>query len=370
MLSPQKSVREASVISGHEIDSVPDRPAVFVLRAGTSAPYLARTSLLRRRLKRVLRMIGGEVDQIEYWLTGSQLESTLLFVDLAKQLLPDQWRRITRLRPPVFLRVTTENEFPRTLISSKFGRGTTFGPLESRAAAERFEAGVLDLFQVRRCEENLIPSLDHPGCMYGEMGRCLRPCQAAVSIDEYRGEVKRLEAFLQTEGASLRESAESARDAASSDMRFEDAARLHERVERIKEVQSRSGELARPMERLWGAAIVGSAQEQSLSLFVMAGGSWTGPIEVPIAKTVGAGQSLDAKLRETAGGVTEGSPDLEHLSILSRWHGSSWRDGEWVAFDAPGKFPYRRLINAISRYRLRQAPGPTALPAPAPPNQP
>ena len=102
--------------------------------------------------------------------------------------------------------------------------GMFYGPFASRAAAERFDGGVLDLFQIRRCEENLEPAPEHPGCMYGEMNRCLRPCQQAVSAQEYAGEVTRVEQFLRTHGDSLIESAEAARDRASKEMQFEAAA--------------------------------------------------------------------------------------------------------------------------------------------------
>jgi excinuclease ABC subunit C len=34
---------------------------------------------------------------------------------------------------------------------------------------------------------------------------------------------------------------------------------------------------------------------------------------------------------------------------LSRWYYSSWREGEWLAFDAPEKLPFRRLVRLISR---------------------
>ena len=57
----------------------------------------------------------------------------------------------------------------------------TTGRFEPRGAAELFENQFLDLFQIRRCQENLEPSPQHPGCIYGEMNRCLRPCQQVVS---------------------------------------------------------------------------------------------------------------------------------------------------------------------------------------------
>jgi hypothetical protein len=39
----------------------------------------------------------------------------------------------------------------------------------------------------------------------------------------------------------------------------------------------------------------------------------------------------------------------DHLALLARWYYSSWRDGEWIAFDDFKTIPYRRLVNAIHR---------------------
>src|ERR1051325_8405299 len=162
-------MREPVTVSPSAIDEVPDRPAVFLLWAAEGAPYLARTALLRRRLRRLIsdrdrvsRVLNlrGVAERIEYWLTGSQLESSLLHLELAQRHYPDDWPRVTRLRPPAFVRLTLDNPFPRTMLTTKLGRGLYYGPFPSRAAAERFENEMLDLFQIRRCEENLDPRPD------------------------------------------------------------------------------------------------------------------------------------------------------------------------------------------------------------------
>jgi excinuclease ABC subunit C len=340
-----------------DLDSIPDRPAVFMVWAAEGKPYLARTTLLRRRLKRLIserdrasRVLNlrGVVDRIEYWPAGSQIEATLIHLELAQRHFPDDWPRLTRLRPPVFLRLTLDNPFPRTLITTRFGKGLFYGPFPSRAAAEHFEGAMLDLFQLRRCEENLAPAPEHPGCIYGEMNRCLRPCQQAVSVDEYRGESARVEQFLRSNGASLIDSAETARDRASSDMQFEEAARLHQRVERVKEVQSLSGDLARTADQTNGIAVVPSAEPETVDLWFMLGGSWQQPRGLSVSD--GAGQSMDRRLREMLASLeAAGSPNPEHLSILIRWYGSTWRDGEWIPFDSFERVPYRKLVNAIGR---------------------
>jgi excinuclease ABC subunit C len=360
-----------------DLDSVPDRPAVFLLWASEGAPYLARTALLRRRLRRILsprnladsgRLSGvlnlrGVIERIEYWPTGSRLESSLLHLELAQRYFPQDWARITRLQAPVFVRLHLDNAFPRMTVTSRIGRGLYYGPFPSRAAADRFETGVLDLFQLRRCEENLTPAPEHPGCVYGEMNRCLRPCQAAVSIEEYRSEAVRVEQFLRTGGASLLDTAETARDRASAEMNFEDAERWHTRAERIAEVQSLSGDLAREVSRLHGVAVVPSADESFVDLWVMAGGRWLEPRHLALGETAdrpagssNAGSSMDHRMRDLLSGLAPGStenhatpPHPEHLAILMRWYSSSWRDGEWIGMESLEKIPYRKLVNAAGR---------------------
>lgn len=353
-------MREPVTALPSDIDSIPDSPAVFLLWAAEGKPYLARTSLLRRRLKRLIsdrdrvsRVLNlrGVVERIEYWLTGSQLEAALVHLDLAQKYFPDDWGRITRLRPPVFVRLTLDNAFPRMMVTSKMGRGLYYGPFASRAAAERFEGAVLDLFQIRRCEENLSPSPEHPGCIYGEMNRCLRPCQQAVSVEEYRGEVLRVEQFLDSRGASLIESAEAARDRASAQMRFEEAERMHARVEQIRQVQGLAGDLASSVTELRGVAVVPSSGRDAVDLWIMNGGAWMEPRTLSLGV---AGQSMDHRLREVMSSIEPArAPHPEHLAILLRWHGSSWRDGEWIGFESMEKIPYRRLVNAIGRVHSR-----------------
>ncbi len=140
-------MREPLTAPPSELDSIPDRPAVFLLWAAEGLPYLARTALLRRRLKRLIserdrvsRVLNlrGVVDRIEYWITGSQLEAALIHLELAQRYFPDDWPRITRLRPPVMVRMTLDNPFPRTLVTAKLGKGLFYGPFTSARGGGAF----------------------------------------------------------------------------------------------------------------------------------------------------------------------------------------------------------------------------------------
>jgi hypothetical protein len=188
------------------------------------------------------------------------------------------------------------------------------------------------------------------------MNKCLRPCQQVVSVEEYRHEAGRVEQFLRSNGASLTESAETARDRASAGMQFEEAERLHQRVAQIAAVRAGAGELAGEIGGMAGVAVVPSAEPGAVELWFVSGGRWLEPRRLCLSETAGAGRSLDQRVRELAVGINPaGSPNLEHLAILVRWHGSSWRDGEWIGFETLDRIPYRKLVNAIGRVAAGRA---------------
>ncbi len=346
-----------------DIPDLPNTPAVFLVWADEGDPYLARTAVLRRRLNRLFGTSGrpsrlvnlsGVARRIEYWSSGSRLESNILFYQLARRYYPDTYLKVTKLNMPAFVKLTLANRFPRTGVTSRIGgRGLFYGPFRTRAAADLFNAQSLDLFQVRRCEENLEPNPDHPGCMYGEMNMCLRPCQQAVGDEEYASEVARLQRFLTSAGTSLLEPAVHARDRASDELNFEEAARQHKRCERIQGVLGLRDELVCDVDRLFGLAVTPAVTPETVTLWFVVGGRWTNPIDFPLAAPGSQIVSLDHRLRETAAGVSEprmaAQERQEHVALLARWFYSSWRDGEWLGFENISRLPYRKAVNMIAR---------------------
>ena len=346
-----------SLILPADLAPVPDAPAVFLIWPGEGLPYLARTALLRRRLKRLLADTGGGgrslnlaalATRVDYWLTGSNLESSLLLYELAKLHYPGDYERRIKLRYPAYVKLTANNPFPRTMVTTKLsGRSLFHGPFRSRAAAERFEGEFLDLFQLRRCQEDLKPSPDHPGCIYGEMNLCLRPCQQVVTEEEYGSEASRVGQFLASGGASLLNTLAAARQRASDEMDFEEAARLHQRYERVEGVIALREDLAREVSGLHGVAVTRSAAPGAVELRFMQSGGWRRTVSLELQT---AGVSLEQRLREQTACLEPFEGDrAEHLALLARWYYSSWRDGEFLLIEDWNKLPYRRIVNAIAR---------------------
>jgi excinuclease ABC subunit C len=348
-------------------EAIPNADAVFLVWAGDRSAYLAKTSMLRRRLMRIFKSgdalkrslnLRGVATRIEYWSTGSRFESTLVHYALARRYFPEDYLRLIKLRMPAYVRLILSNEFPRTQVSTRLSasRAVHYGPFQSRAAAELFENQFLDLFQIRRCQENLETSPQHPGCIYGEMNRCLRPCQQVVSREEYLSEVGRVEEFLTGHGAGLISVTMAARDRLSGEMDFEEAARQHKRLERIQSVLAVGGDMVCDIDRLYGVAIAPCLVADSVLLWFVCQGAWQAPVRFPLTSMT----SLDQRLRELVASVQPVMPPLaekqEHLALLARWHYATWSDGEWIGFPRLDQVPYRKLVRAISRVSQKAAP--------------
>ncbi len=346
--------------------AIPAGPGVFVLESAGD-PYVGKSAALRRRLERLLGVepssrskrlnLRATATAIHYHTTGSAFETSLLLYRTLGAVFPDRYREMLRLRPPPLLKVNLANSYPRCFVTRRLGRGPGlyYGPFPSRAAAEKFSAEFLDLFFVRRCVEEIHPDPAHPGCVYGEMGMCLRPCQNACSQEQYREEVARLTAFLSSGGASLLKAAEAERDRASQRLDFEEAARLHRRVEKVQQALRQSPELARELERLHGLVIQPAAQAQGpgVELFPLWRGFLLPQLTFRFEVVEGRPVSMDARLRELLAGIPfaagSAATRAEHLALLARWYYRGTRAGELIPFDSYDQLPFRRIVAAINR---------------------
>lgn len=311
---------------------------------------------LLRRLNRLFLAgrLRERLSSLQCWSTGSKLENSLLTYELVRAHFPDDYLRRLRLRMPWLVGLASGDPFPRLIVANRMGRsgGPKFGPFVSRDAAQRYEQEVLTLFQIRRCVELLAPHPEHPGCIYGEMNQCLRPCQCAVTAEEYASEVGRVQDFLASNGRSAAAVLSVQRERACADLQFEEAAQIHKRIENLNAVAALRDEVVGEVEHFNGVALTAGAEKRSFRLWPMFQARWQEPIVLNFAAEEQNAKSLDQRLRTLLSEALQ-IPDregntLEHLALFSRWYYSSWRDGSWFPFRTLSDLNYRRLVREIS----------------------
>lgn len=391
--------------------SVPVLPGIFALygKQEGSEPYLTRTADLRRRMKRLLdppesqskRLnLRDRVARIEYTVTGSEFESTLTLYHAAAAIFGyAEARRRLRLHTPTFLRFTVENAFPRVYATNRLSKralAQMYGPFPSRAAAERYCDAVLDLFKLRRCHEDLAPYPEHPGCVYGEMKKCIEPCKEACTAEEYAAEAAAVKAFFDTHGESMLSRIAEEREKASEEMEFERAAQLHEQHQKVKAATALADEIVRPLAAVRAIIVQKAAEGEEnrdsleAAVFLLEAGCLMGPELLStlgvraVKEQTSVGSSLFAQPLmlqavpiEGEGADAVGSPEdrakavldrleaeakpandiamlSDHLSLFRRWYyrPEKQRVGEVFLPNADGSWPVRRILRGAARQVL------------------
>jgi excinuclease ABC subunit C len=410
------------------LPTIPSAPGVFTLRGSRAGdePYITRTADLRRRITRLLvppesqskRLnLRDRVAGIEYTVTGSEFESTLTLYYAASSLFGiEEARRRLRLRTPFFLRFTVENAYPRVYSTNRLSKRalpTMYGPFPSRAAADRYCDAVLDLFKLRRCWEDLAPYPEHPGCVYGEMKKCLAPCNQACTPEgasAYATEAIAVKRFFDTHGESMIVDIGLEREEASAAMEFERAAALHTQWHRVKAAQALADDLVQPVPKLRAAiiqkatrdaAVPATEAEPAAAVFLLQAGCIAGPARLStlgvraVKEQTSVGSSLFAQplmlqavpvedagapaeptpaespeiratsllasLQEQASAPTDMGTLSDHLSLLRRWYyrPEKQRAGEVFFPNADGSWPLRRILRGAARMALGE-PAPMA----------
>ncbi len=355
------------------LENFPHRPAVFALfsppREGASpAPYLGRTADLHRRLARLLsprrkssKMLNLRelTERVEYEPVGSTFEGIWLLYLLNRHYFARQYRDRLRLKPPALLKLKMENRFPRCYPTRRIAkdRSLYYGPFPSLAVAERFSGEFLDFFKIRRCVEDLSPDPSHPGCIYSQLHMCLAPCFAGCTDADYQGEVQRVVEFLDSQGKSLQRTLDAERAQASESLEFEQASKIHNRIEKLNDVLRQRSELVRNLRDLHGLMVLPGAEAKSVVFFRIVAGEIRGPRALSLDENAPNPMPLDRQIHDVmeslGGGASQpesfAPPPWEHLSLLARWYYSTFRQGELVMLNPDQSIPHSRLIRVCRK---------------------
>ena len=363
---------------------IPAAPAVFILRGEPgSEPYVAKSADLRRRLTRLLgppeegskRLnLRQRCRVIEYKVSGSDFESAFLLYRVLRAEFPKTHRDRMKLRFAPLIKLNLENPYPRAYVTRRIGKldsvSRYYGPFPSRAAAEKFLNDALDFFKMRRCDFDLNPDPAFPGCMYSEMKMCLAPCFKGCTDEQYAAEVARVHDFLESRGRSLLDQFAAEREQASTDLKFEEAAAIHARADKVRGILGAIAlpEIVRPIQSLNAVIVQRAPEPNAVRLFKVISGMVSAPqtfrVEQDLETSLGGApkdqsekrtpRSMESRVSETleaiAPPIADSAAELnENLALLKRWYCRSRRAGEIFFADERGEPPLRRIVRGVGR---------------------
>ncbi len=232
-----------------DLSTIPTGPGVYLLKdAKGSIIYVGKARNLRARMRaylgrgqepdRKVSILRKRLASFDYILTGSETEALVLESNLIKEHRPRYNVRLKDDKRYPFIKVTTNEDFPRALVTRivREDGARYFGPYTDAKAMRRTLRLIRQMFPVRQCATF---RLQPRPCLNFQIGRCLGPCRGTVSPEEYAATVRQLCLFLAGRGDEAIELLDEQMDEAVRELRFEEAARLRDRIADMTRVQER-----------------------------------------------------------------------------------------------------------------------------------
>ncbi len=232
------------------LETLPARPGVYLLKdRHRKVIYVGKAKNLRSRVRTYFR--GGDersqvrflmqrVADFEVLVTATDKEALILENNLIKHYKPRYNIRLKDDKSYVSVKVTVQEPWPRVLVTRKIVQDGSkyFGPFASAVGVRETLDTIRKAIPLRTCSDAVFRNRSRP-CLEYQIRRCLGPCCLAVDPEEYRTHLH--EAMMLLGGkhvqliAQLREAMASAAEA----LRFEEAARLRDRLRAIEKTQER-----------------------------------------------------------------------------------------------------------------------------------
>jgi excinuclease ABC subunit C len=247
------------------VDALPTGPGVYLFRgAGAAVLYVGKAQNLRARVRSYF-VSGGDgrhqthflvprIQDVEVVLTANVKEALLLENQLIKKHKPRFNVRLRDDKNYLALRIDVREAHPRFTETRRFGRdgATYFGPYTSSVSLRETVNVLQKLFPLRTCSDPVFQSYRRRGrpCLEHAVGRCAAPCCGRIDDAAYAELVRGAVLFLRGRASELLRGLRAAMRQASQGERFEEAARLRDRIAAIERTVERQAMIsARPVDR-------------------------------------------------------------------------------------------------------------------------
>jgi DNA polymerase III subunit epsilon len=244
LLSPRRRAadpaRRRSREERPDLSRLPEDPGVYVFRDVRGRPlYVGKSVSLRTRARAHFCAPAGWTERaeiVDYKPTNTELGALVLENRVIKRWRPPGNRALKRSDRWVYVRARLDIPFPVLEVAREPAPGlaVNVGPLGGKALAEELVDQLESLFKLRRCGRRL--KLREHRSLYGQMDRCMSPCLGDLDPNAYRGKLDEALGLFERPGGGERLLAliDERMRKASEERRYERAASLHRRRERIE----------------------------------------------------------------------------------------------------------------------------------------
>jgi excinuclease ABC subunit C len=234
-----------------QIKDLPTTPGIYQFKNDKGEVlYVGKSTNIRERIKSHLASDGEKTramvrasTHIEPITVSSELEALLLEAQLIKQYMPRYNSAAKDDKSPLYIKITTSEEYARVMTSRREDTPDTFfGPFPSSQTVKRV------LKQIRRVFPYHSGQITKRPCLYSHIGLC-NPCpgkiiaeihkdKAAALKTDYQNNIKQIIKLLSNKTDVLKKQLEKEMKSVAKSEDFEKAASLRDQLNQLNYITS------------------------------------------------------------------------------------------------------------------------------------
>ncbi len=279
------------VIKRPPAGTIPEAPGSYQFKDRNGRViYVGKASNLRQRLSnyfqsprnmhaRTAQMVRT-AESVEWTIVANEVEALMLEYSLIKQHDPRFNVRLRDDKSYPFLAVTSSEQWPRAQVMRGRKRKDTryFGPYAHAYAIRDTLDLLLRSFPVRTCTQSKFNEHERLGrpCLLFHIEKCSGPCVGEIDEMPYRQLVTELCQFLDGDTDEIVNRLDADMKQAATNLEFEQAARLRDRLEAVHKAISKQQMVADKNEDLDVIGIAEDELEASVQMFYIRKGRVVG----------------------------------------------------------------------------------------------
>ncbi len=234
-----------------QLAALPARPGVYIMRNEKGEViYVGKAAKLKDRVRSYFgsprgmepktRALRGHIEDFEYIVVGNAGEALILEATLIKRHQPFFNIRLKDDKRYPYLKVDVQNPWPRVYITRRIEKDGAryFGPYASAGSVRHTLDLTKKLFPWRSCTKE-ITGRDARPCLDFYIKRCIAPCTAFCTKEEYDEVIEQVLLFLEGKSDDVLRRLKQQMEDASAKMEFEHAAMLRDQLRSIERTVER-----------------------------------------------------------------------------------------------------------------------------------
>lgn len=368
-----------------KLSHLPDSPGCYQMMDGQGRViYVGKAVVLRNRVRSYFhnsaqhppktQALVNEIEDIEWWVTRTELEALVLENELIKRFRPHYNVRLKDDKSFPYIKVNVQQAFPKIQVVRRIQKDGAryFGPYTSGRVCYSTLDALRRIFPYLDCDRE-ITGKDARPCLYYHIKMCGGPCIGAQSREDYRENIEQLMQFLSGDTDRVLSRLNAQMERAAENTQFELAALYRDRLRAANQIAEQQKVVTPKVEDFDAVAIARDERtgDTAVQVFYVRFGRLTGRetflmegIEVTDEGENQAGALAGAFVQQFYDHAAYYPPLIlvaslpDDHEVLAQW--LSEKRGARVEVRAPQRGNKKRLLelaekNAAEHLRLRQA---------------